>query len=101
MNNYSPNYIPGTLTHQKVERLGNSEAVLKSRRPYEKSHGKQENKPERGSITIDITSCPSLVVTSFSNLFALLFSCLGLSPLASGDEIKVPRAATALRTHRQ
>ncbi|KAH8419413.1 hypothetical protein KR222_011194, partial [Zaprionus bogoriensis] len=37
-NNYSPNYIPGVLTHQKVERLGNSEAVLKTRRPYEKSH---------------------------------------------------------------
>lgn len=46
MNNYSPNYIPGTLTHQKVERLGNSEAVLKSRRPYEKSHGKQSEEAQ-------------------------------------------------------
>lgn len=49
--NYSPNYIPGSLTHQKIERLGTSEAVLKTRRPYERNHGKLERKPE--SITID------------------------------------------------
>lgn len=43
--NYSPNYIPGALTHQKIERLGTSDAVLKSRRAYDRNHGKLETVP--------------------------------------------------------